>query len=246
MTAAKTAKKGKMGLGTKVALALLSLWSLVSLVVIVTWATSPDLQSSARCRQELRESRERSLGAQELWARDKEQLDEELRRSRQESERREAALQLMAQSLRHANLTLDDCRQRQVLLLANVSSLREEAELQLERHLNLSEELRRQEGHAEALRHNLTQSRHLEEACSSLKAAADNQASAAQTQTRACRADRDYLRKQLVECQEAKSRAAPPPQSRSQPTSQTGSGSRFTTPSAAALALALWAGLLAS
>ncbi|XP_077573720.1 uncharacterized protein LOC144197043 [Stigmatopora nigra] len=239
-----TAKKGKMGLGTKVALALLSLWSLISLVVIVTWATSPDLQSSARCRQELREGRERSLGAQELWARDKEQLDQELRRARQESQSRQAALQLVAQSLREANLTLDDCRQRQVLLLANVSGLQEEAELQRQRHLNLSEEFRRQEGHAEVLRHNLTQSRHLEEACSSLKAAADNQASAAQTQTRACRADRDFLRKQLVECQEAKSRAALPPQGRSQPPSQSGSG--FAMPSAAALALALWAGLLAS
>ncbi|XP_057698297.1 uncharacterized protein si:ch211-1a19.3 [Corythoichthys intestinalis] len=243
MTAAAS-QSTKMGVGTKVALALLSLWSLVSLVVIVTWSTSPDLQSSARCRQELRDSREKTLGAQALWAQDKDELEERLRRANERHAREEAALDLLARSLEHANLTLDECQQRQTVLLANISTLQEEAELQRQAHLNLTDRLQGLESHAEALQHNLTQSGHQAAVCSSLKAAADNHAAAAQTQTRACEANLDFLRKQLVKCQDAESVAPPPPQTQSEQPSE--SGSRSAAPSAVALVVVLCAGLLAS
>ncbi|XP_019711343.1 uncharacterized protein LOC109506808 [Hippocampus comes] len=210
MTAAAAAgsKSGGMGTGTKAALLALALWSLISLVVIVVWSTSPDLKSSARCRQDLRQSHEKILGAEALWARDKDELERRLAAAHERLERHEAALALLDGRLRLANRTLDACVAREAVLLANISVLREEAALLLQTQLNLTDQLQREEDHAEALQHNLTQSDHRAAACSSLKAAADSLAAAAQTQTRACDADREFLRKQLVKCQEAASEAS--------------------------------------
>ncbi|XP_061635399.1 uncharacterized protein si:ch211-1a19.3 [Phyllopteryx taeniolatus] len=217
MTVAAESETGKMGGGTKAALVLLALWSVISLVVIVVWSTSPDLKSSARCRQDLRESREKILGAEALWAQDRDELEERLGVARERLESQEAAMAAMAQRLHRANRSLDECRAHQAVLMANISTLQEEAELMRQTQLNLTNQLKRQEGHVEALQHNLTQSGHVAAACSSLKAAADNRAAAAQTQTRACEADQDFLRKQLVKCQEAQSEAAPPPQTHQNP-----------------------------
>ncbi|XP_077389964.1 uncharacterized protein LOC144026819 [Festucalex cinctus] len=246
MTAAAAASKsGKMGGGTKAALLVLALWSLISLVVIVVWSTSPDLKSSARCRQDLRESREKVAGAEALWARDKDELQRRLERARERLEWQEAALEALRRRLAIANRTLDDCRAREAVLMANVSALQAEAELQQRTQLNLTNQLRHQQDHAEALEHNLTQSGHLVAACSSLKAAADNHAAAAHTQTLACEANREFVRKQLVKCQEAASEAPPPPQTH-QNSVPPGSRSGTLSAAPAMLALTLCARLLVS
>lgn len=118
MTAAAAAagsKSGGMGTGTKAALLVLALWSLISLVVIVVWSTSPDLKSSARCRQDLRQSHEKMLGAEALWARDKDELERRLAEAHERLERREAALALLDGRLRLVNQSLDACVAREVM-----------------------------------------------------------------------------------------------------------------------------------
>ncbi|XP_077441156.1 uncharacterized protein LOC144063072 [Vanacampus margaritifer] len=242
---AVTSKSGKMGSGTKAALLVLALWSVVSLVVIVVWSTSPDLKSSASCRQDLRDSREKILGAEALWAQDKDELERRLAGARERLERHEAALEMLDRRLRLANRTLDACQAREAVLMANISVLQEEAELQQQAQLNLTNQLQRLEDHAEALQHNLTQSGHLVAACSSLKAAADNHAAAAQTQTLACEANREFLHKQLVKCQEAASEAPPPPQTHQNP-APPGSGSGKLSAAPAMVALTLCGRLLVS
>ncbi|XP_061680762.1 uncharacterized protein si:ch211-1a19.3 [Syngnathoides biaculeatus] len=245
MTAAGESKRGKMGAGTKAALVLLALWAVISLVVIVVWSTSPDLKSSARCRQDLRETREKNLGAEALWAQDRDELEERLRVARERHERQEAALAALAQRLHAANRTLEECRAHQAVLMANISVLQEEAELMQQTQLNLTNRLKLQEDHVEVLEHNLTQSGHRAAACSSLKAAADNRADAAQTQTRACEADRDFLRKQLVKCQEAQPESAKPPHSHRDP-APPGSRSGGLSAAPGVVALAFWARLVVS
>ncbi|XP_049587525.1 uncharacterized protein si:ch211-1a19.3 [Syngnathus scovelli] len=212
MTAAATSKSGKTGSGTKAALVVLALWSVISLVVIVVWSTSPDLKSSARCRQDLRESQEKILGAEVLCVQDKDELEQRLAEAHQRLRHQEAALALLDQRLRHANQTLDACYTREAVLMANMSVVREGAELLQRAQLNLTNQLQRQEDHAEAMQHNLTQSDHLVAVCSNLKAAADNHAAAAHIQTRACEAKQEFLRKQLVKCQKVAAEASPPPQ----------------------------------
>ncbi|XP_037105460.1 uncharacterized protein si:ch211-1a19.3 [Syngnathus acus] len=223
MTAAATSKSGKMGSGTKAALVVLALWSVISLVVIVVWSTSPDLKSSARCRQDLRESQEKILGAEALCVQDKDELERRLAEAHQRLRHQEAALALLDQRLRHTNQTLNACYTREAVLMANISVVREGAELLQRAQLNLTNQLQRQEDHVEALKHNLTQSDHLVAACSSLKAAADNHAAAAHIQTRACEAKQEFLRKQLVKCQKAAAEAPPPlPQNPAPPESRSG------------------------
>ncbi|XP_054645790.1 uncharacterized protein si:ch211-1a19.3 [Dunckerocampus dactyliophorus] len=209
------------GSGTKVALALLALWSIISLVVIVVWSTSPDLKSSARCRQELQENTEKLEGAKVVWSKNKEALEEQLEEARRQRERQEVRMAALLQRLHAANATLEACHDHKAVMQANISTLQEEAEHLWRAQVNLTAQLRHQEDQVEVLQHNLTQADHRMEACVSLKAAADNHATAAQTQTRACEANQKFLHKQLLKCKEPDSEAPPPPQTQNDPAGST-------------------------
>lgn len=97
-----------------VVLGLLLLWSIVSLVVIVVWATSPDLKGSAECRAELQESTEKLEGAKVVWSKNKAALEELLEAEKQKQEQQRAEISVLLLHLSTINNTLDDCRQEQV------------------------------------------------------------------------------------------------------------------------------------
>lgn len=59
-----------------VVIALLALWSVISLIIIVVWATSPDLKSASQCRAELKTVREKLEGVKVMWAKDRAALEE--------------------------------------------------------------------------------------------------------------------------------------------------------------------------
>ncbi|KAJ4921211.1 hypothetical protein JOQ06_019469, partial [Pogonophryne albipinna] len=61
--------------------------------------------------------------------------------------------------------------------------------------------------HIEALQQNVTEAGHQTESCSSLRAAAESQMLAAQSQTRACESRQQYQQKQLQKCKEVESEA---------------------------------------
>ncbi|XP_061744657.1 uncharacterized protein si:ch211-1a19.3 [Nerophis ophidion] len=205
------------GTCTKLALVLLTLWSVVSLVVIVVWSTSPDLKGSARCRQELQENTEKLEGAKVVWAKNREALEAQLEEARRQQQLQEVRMAALLGRLDAANATLEACRGQKAVLLANISMLQEEAEHRMQAQVNLTVQLQHQEELAEALQHNLTQAEHRTEACVSLKAAADSLVTAAQAQTRACEANQKYLHKQLLKCKETESKAPAPPQTQKDP-----------------------------
>lgn len=97
-----------------VVLCLLALWSIVSLVVIVVWATSPDLKGSAQCRADLQEATEKLEGAKVVWNKNKVALEDLLEAERQEREQLKLQVLLLQGQLKATNITLDECQQEQV------------------------------------------------------------------------------------------------------------------------------------
>lgn len=97
-----------------VVLGLLALWSIISLVVIVVWATSPDLKGSAECRAELQEVTEKLEGAKVVWNKNKVALEELVEAERQQQQQQRVEISLLLQNLSAINSTLGECRQEQV------------------------------------------------------------------------------------------------------------------------------------
>lgn len=93
-----------------VVLALLALWSVVSLIIIVVWATSPDLKSSARCRAELLEVTEKLEGAKVVYGKNKVALEELLEKTGEQRDALRADLLVMGGRLDATNATLEECR----------------------------------------------------------------------------------------------------------------------------------------
>ncbi|KAM7409792.1 hypothetical protein PAMA_001335 [Pampus argenteus] len=190
-----------------VLLALALIWSVVSLIIIVVWATSPDMKSSAKCRAELQKMTENLEATQQSWRKDKVALEEQVEEGRAELAREKASYQLLQALLNTTNTTLEECRQENLLLNRNISTLQEEVEQLHQTEANLTARLRLQEDHIEVLQQNLTQAFHQTESCFSLKEAAQSQMLAAQSQTKACQSSQHYLQKQLQKCKLVESEA---------------------------------------
>ncbi|XP_068449047.1 uncharacterized protein si:ch211-1a19.3 [Clinocottus analis] len=191
-----------------VVLALLAVWSVVSLVVIVVWATSPDLKSSAACRAELQEVREKMEGAKVVSLQNQQSLERLLEDARQELAAQKAEGRLVLDRLHAANASLQSCRHDREVLNWNISVLQETVESLRQTEFNLSAQIDLQEDHMEALQQNLTEAGHQLQSSSSLRAAAEKHMQAAQSQTLACESREQYLHKQLLKCKDVDSGAA--------------------------------------
>ncbi|KAM8746032.1 uncharacterized protein AB9X84_017032 [Acanthopagrus schlegelii] len=200
--ASKSSQKAKNAV-----IALLLLWSIISLIVIVVWATSPDLKSSAQCRAELREVTEKLEGSKVLYHKDKVALEEQVEAEREETNRQRAEILLLLGRLNTTNITLEECHQENLVLTGNISVLQENIEQLRQTEANLTAQLGLKEDLIEALQQNVTQTVHETTSCFSLKDAAESQMLAAQSQTKACESKQQYLNKQLQKCKEGESEA---------------------------------------
>ncbi|XP_034021591.1 uncharacterized protein si:ch211-1a19.3 isoform X2 [Thalassophryne amazonica] len=180
-----------------VLIAILALWSIISLIIIVVWATSPDLKGAAQCRTELQEATEKLEGAKVVFAKDKAALEEMVEEAREERSRQQAAFLVLLGRLNATNASLEECQQQKALLNMNISALQQQVELHQQTEANLTTQLVLQEDHIENLEQNLTQAFHFTKSCFSLKEAAQNQMMAAESQTKACQSSQQYLQKQL-------------------------------------------------
>uniref|UniRef100_A0A665U6N6 Uncharacterized protein n=1 Tax=Echeneis naucrates TaxID=173247 RepID=A0A665U6N6_ECHNA len=105
----KSSQKAK-----NVVICLLTLWSLISLIIIVVWATSPDWKGAAQCNAELRDAKEKLVGSRSMWEQNKKALEEKVEKERNEVERRAAEILLLLGHLNATNTSLVDCRQEVV------------------------------------------------------------------------------------------------------------------------------------
>ncbi|XP_026179056.1 uncharacterized protein LOC113139761 [Mastacembelus armatus] len=183
-----------------IAIALLALWSIISLIVIVVWATSPDLKSSAQCRAELQDVTEKMEGAKVVWSKNKVALEEKVLDARQEQDRQKMQILLLQDRLNATNASLNGCRQENDALTMNISALQDDIEQLRQTEANLTAQLRLQEDHIEALEQNITQAFHKTESCNSRENAAQSAMQAAQAEKRGCESNQQYLQKQLQKC----------------------------------------------
>lgn len=95
-------------------LALLALWAVVSIIIIVVWATSPDMKGSAQCRAELRDATEKMEGAKVVFAKDRAALEDLVRGAREDQDRLRGQILLLLGGLNATNHTLEECRQEKV------------------------------------------------------------------------------------------------------------------------------------
>ncbi|XP_068175844.1 protein GOLM2 [Antennarius striatus] len=210
--ASRSSEKAK-----NVVIALLALWSIISLIVIVVWATSPDLKSSSQCRAELQEATEKLEGAKVVFKKNKVALEEMVEEGREERERQRAQILMLLGRLSATNATLEECRQEAVVLNGNISVLQEDVELLRQKEANLTHQLSLQEDHIESLQENMTQALHQTSSCFSLKAAAESHMTAAQSQTKACESGQQYLHKQLQKCKDKSAEASQQPKRQEAP-----------------------------
>ncbi|XP_029943119.1 uncharacterized protein LOC115385282 [Salarias fasciatus] len=186
--------------GQTLALAVLSAWSLASLITIVAWATSPDLKGAARCRGDLRAAAVQLEGQRAVWGGERSQLEGALQAEREARERAESRAAALTLGMERLNQSLEECRETEAALRQNVSLLLDEREQQRRQLANLSAHIAAQDELVAYLEHNATQALMAAAACERLRTAEQHQAAAARTQTEACRVHQDFLQRQLAVC----------------------------------------------
>ncbi|XP_024135286.1 uncharacterized protein si:ch211-1a19.3 [Oryzias melastigma] len=215
-----TPSKSKSHKVKNVVLALLTLWSIIAIIILVVWATSPNMKGAAQCRAELQDATERLEGAKVNFQKDKVALEEKVMEAREENNQKNREILLLMERLNTTNATLEESRQENVVLHGNISALQEEVEQLQQKEANLTAHISLQEERMEVLQQNMTEAFHQTEACNSLRKAADSQTMAAQALTKACDSQKQFLQKQLqkykgVECdapaQSKQEEKSPPP-----------------------------------
>ncbi|KAJ8374763.1 hypothetical protein SKAU_G00053430 [Synaphobranchus kaupii] len=186
-----------------VVIALLALWSVISLIIIVVWATSPDLKSASQCRAELQAVTEKVEGAKVVWAKDKKALEELVEQGWENQTILNTELSLLVVKLEETNRSLGDCEQENVLLNGNITVLENQIEEYEIIEANLTSEITLQKDHIDSLKFNLTQIYHQFESSEALRSAAESQQKAAESQKKACDSGKHYLQKQLQRCNES-------------------------------------------
>lgn len=108
-TEPKTSQKVK-----NVLLVILTLWSIVSIVILVVWATSPNMKGAAQCRAELQDATERLEGAKVKFQKDKVALEEKVEEARGENNQKKREILLLMERQNTTNAKLEESRQENV------------------------------------------------------------------------------------------------------------------------------------
>ncbi|XP_041753033.1 uncharacterized protein LOC121581607 [Coregonus clupeaformis] len=178
-------------------MALLTLWSIVSLIVIVVWATSPHMKGVALCKVAQQALTEKMEGAKVVWEKEKQALLEAIRLSQENQTTLQQEMEVVAERLRETNVSLSLSLQENAMLHENETALRNAICLHRETQRNLSLDLSLQRDLFEWLQFNFTQAVHQSHSCSASCDASNSQEVAAMSQMKACESNKHYLRTQM-------------------------------------------------
>ncbi|XP_055796945.1 uncharacterized protein LOC129867520 isoform X1 [Salvelinus fontinalis] len=182
-------------------IACLFLWLVSSLIIIVVWATSPDMEGASQCRADLQNLTEKHEEARVLYAKNKQALEEMVEEGRTNQTWQVMKMERFLKRLGKTNVSLADCHQESVILGVNITVLEKEIEMLKEIEENLTSEITLRQEHIKFLQDNLTQASHKWESCEALHSAAESQWIADQeSQTKDCESSKQYLQKQLQMC----------------------------------------------
>ncbi|KAL7876737.1 hypothetical protein AOLI_G00117000 [Acnodon oligacanthus] len=180
--------------------ALLALWSMVSLVVVVVWASWPPRAGLQGCRSGLRALEEKMEGARVVKEKELRALERELERSRDNQSRLQLEIELILQSLRLTNTSLAHGLLEQAVLKENLTALKSEVAMLNSEQARLSQAQAVNEAQVFGLQVNLTTEEHQLDSCMALGDAARSQQVAAESQRKACESRSRYLNRHLASC----------------------------------------------
>lgn len=93
---------------------LLALWSIVSLIIIVVWATSPDLKGASECNANLKTLKEKIAEEKTTWTKDRHALEELVRQGHINQSLLLTHIDQLKEQLQFLNQSLDSCLQQNV------------------------------------------------------------------------------------------------------------------------------------
>ncbi|XP_029489596.1 uncharacterized protein LOC115109128 [Oncorhynchus nerka] len=181
-------------------IACLFLWSVSSLIIIVVWATSPDMKGDSQCRTDLQNLTEKHEEARVLSSKIKQALEEMVEEGRTNQTRQLINMERFLKRLGKTNVSLADCHQESVILGVNITVLEKEIEMHKEIEAKLTSEITLHQEHIKFLQVNLTWTSHKWVSCEALYSAAESQRIAAESQAKDCESNKQYLQKQLQMC----------------------------------------------
>lgn len=97
-----------------IVIALLAIWSIISLIIIVVWATSPDLKGASECNAKLKALNEKYSEEKIVWTKDRHALEELVRQGRTNQSLLLTRVDKLKDQLLFLNQSLDSCLQQNV------------------------------------------------------------------------------------------------------------------------------------
>ncbi|KAK9979167.1 hypothetical protein ABG768_012611 [Culter alburnus] len=181
-------------------MAVLTLWSMISLIVIVVWVTWPPLASLTQCRAAHQALIEKMEGAKVIKEKEQDVLKSALELSSKNQTRLQEELESILESQRETNASLTESLQLQMILKENITALENQRHKHHSERARLFSELAQQEALIETLWVNLTSESHHLDSCAALRSAANSQQAAAESQRKACESKTTYLVKKVENC----------------------------------------------
>lgn len=93
---------------------ILALWSIISLIIIVVWATSPDLKGARECNNSLKTLKDKYAEENSVWLKDRQALEEMARQGRINQSLLLTHIDQLKDQLRLLNQSLDLSQQENV------------------------------------------------------------------------------------------------------------------------------------
>ncbi|XP_036442872.1 uncharacterized protein si:ch211-1a19.3 [Colossoma macropomum] len=183
-------------------IACLALWSIISLITIVVWATSPDMKGASQCRAELQALQSTFDKEKAVWIEDRLALEEKVRHGWDNQTKLLSHIDQLKDQLKQLNLSLEACQQENAALNANITSLENDIVLHKAIEANLTANISQQQDLIEHLQLNVTQTVSALESCDVQTTAAKLLQTSAEKQQQACQTKNQYLDKQLVKCKQ--------------------------------------------
>ncbi|TRY93780.1 hypothetical protein DNTS_002875 [Danionella cerebrum] len=186
-----------------IVIACLALWSIISLIIIVVWATSPEMKGASQCQTEMQALRDKYEGAKVLWGKDRKALEELVRQGWRNQTVLLMQIDQHKEQIVFLNSSLNVSLLENAVLNVNITMLENKIEENKLIEGNLTAEISLQKDQIEALEHNLTLKAQELASCEALHLASKQLQTAAEKQKQACETTKQYLQKQLAKCKEA-------------------------------------------
>ncbi|KAM9461654.1 uncharacterized protein Hap1MRO34_017848 [Clarias gariepinus] len=192
-----------------IVIGLLALWSIISLIIIVVWATSPDMKGASECNNNLKKLKEKFAEEEGVWNKDRMALEEQVRQGRTNQSLLLTRMEQLKSQLLALNQSLESCHQQNDILHMNITALEDEIELHKAIEANLTANITLQQEMIDLLEHNVSQEAIELQSCASLKEAAQNLQTAAEKQMQSCQSSKQFMQKQLEKCKTVPHTSAP-------------------------------------